>query len=56
MKYCFELYERNERRGNIFKGFKTIVAEDVDSALFLAQSGLEENQFLAQIYIPQDPQ
>ena len=53
MKYCFELYERDEKRGQIFRGYKSVVAEDVDSALFLAQSGLEENYILARIYIPQ---
>lgn len=53
-KFCFEVYEFDDIKGNIFKGFKTVNAEDTEQALLSASKGLEENHKLFQIYIPQE--
>lgn len=51
MKFCYEIYEFGDR-GRIFKGFKTVAAEDSESAYEQALSGLADNCKLVPIYIP----
>jgi len=53
-KYCFEIYEFDEVRGNLFKGYKSVLAEDTEQAYLSASHSLPENYSLSQIYIPQE--
>lgn len=49
-KYCFEVYEKTNR-GQIFKGYKTVLAEDIEQASLSASSNLSEDHMLLQIYL-----
>lgn len=53
-KYCFEIYEMTERKGTLFKGYRTVVADSTETALTSAQSDLPDNCSLLQIWVPQD--
>lgn len=53
-KFCFEVYEFNENKGSIFKGYKTVNANDTEQAILSASVGLPENHELVQIYVPQN--
>ena len=50
-KYVFEMYELSER-GRIFKGYKTVQAEDSEQAKQLAQDQVGDKTNLFQIYTP----
>lgn len=52
MKYCFEVYEVGHK-GSIFKGYKTVNADDTEQAMLSASKNLDDNHFLCQIYIDQ---
>jgi len=52
MKYCFEVYEIGHK-GNIFKGYRVVNAEDTEQAMLSASKNLEDNNVLCQIYIDQ---
>lgn len=52
-KYCFELYEYSTR-GQLFIGYKTVRADDVEQAHDLVKQKLADNIKVFQIYLPQE--
>jgi hypothetical protein len=53
-KFCFEIYEYKETKEFVFKGYKTVNANDTEQAKLSASVGLPENHKLVQIYISQN--
>jgi len=53
MKYLFEMYEFG-KKGQIFLGYKSIVASNNEEAKTIAEANLPEGVMLAQIYISQE--
>jgi hypothetical protein len=50
--FVFEIYENCEKRGRIFKGYKTVKGETSESALLSAQETYGEDYIVCPIYFP----
>lgn len=50
-KFCFEIYEFNER-GRIFKGYKTVLAESTEQAQLCCQDSFDNSHQFCQVFIP----